>query len=47
MARFKRSALINANRYVAASSYVLKVTAKKAKKEIKRRRAAVKAGQPI
>jgi len=44
MARYKRSTLINANRFVAAQSHVLKTAAKKAKKEIKRRkqRAALK-----
>jgi hypothetical protein len=46
MARYKRSSLINANRYAAAQSHVLKAASKRAKMEIKKRRihAAIKAG---
>jgi hypothetical protein len=46
MAKYQRSTLINANRFTAGWSHVLKAVAKKAKKEIKERklRAARKRG---
>jgi hypothetical protein len=38
MARYRRSTLINANRYATAASYILQTLAKKAKKNIKERK---------
>ncbi len=44
MARFQRSTLINANRFVAAQTYTLKAATKTAKKQLRQRkiRAALK-----